>query len=362
MAKLRVGNVALALATALVGAAACSDDDRGNERADSPPPDARCPVSTREGGCRAAGQDERVTIASGGTLLPAAGFAIDDGSGYLAFALRWGDARMLSSKSKHLWAFDAASALPWGLAQGATGVTVRGEDVLYFVARTESAFSLQRSRIDAGVLGPPSPVVLEGGGGGPVPSWPQAVGLADGRVLLAFVVPQQEVLFGVDDGTGDHFRVASLPVREPDLTGVLAHVGTTARGSWVIAYQVADARWVFRSHVLLSRDEGDTWSDANGGRVAEGDVFHAFPVARRDEGADVYYVKKSAKEQTIWRRALHEDGTVGAEQPVTSAALGNVTYPQPRRLRDGRIAMMLGIQRGGRDRDLALVILDGDAP
>ena len=360
MAKLHVGNAALALATALVGAAACSEDDRGNERADSPPADTRCPVVTRGGGCRAAGQDEKVTIASGGTLLPAAGFAIDDGRSYLAFALRWGDARMLSSKSNHLWAFDEASALPWGLAQGATGVTVRGQDVLYFVARTESSFSLQRSRIEGGVLGPPSPVLLEGGG--PVPSWPQAVGLADGRVLLTFVVPQQEILFGVDDGTGDHFRVASLPVREPDLTGVLAHVGTTARGSWVIAYQVADAGWRFRSHVLLSRDEGDTWSDGNGGRVAEGDVFDAFPVARRDEGADVYYVKRSATEQTVWRRALHEDGTVGAEQPVTSAALGDVTHPQPRRLRDGRIAMMLGIEQSARGRDLALVILDGDAP
>lgn len=360
MAKLHAGNAALALAMGLVGAAACSEDDRGNERADSPPPDARCPVSTRGGGCRAAGQDERVTIASGGMLLPAAGFAIDEGSGFLAFALRWGDARMLSSKSNHLWAFDEASALPWELARGATGVTVHGQDVLYFVAKTESAFTLQRSRIEGGVLGPPSPVALEGGG--PLPSWPQAVGLADGRVLLAFVVPQQEVLFGVDDGTGDHFRMASLPVREPDLTGVLAHVGTTAGGSWVIAYQVADAGWRFRSHVLLSHDEGDAWHDVNGGRVADGDVFDAFPVARRDEGADVYYVRKSAMEQTVWRRALHEDGTVGAEQPVTSAALGNATHPQPRRLRDGRIAMMLGLEQSARNRDLALVLLDGDAP
>jgi hypothetical protein len=312
---------------------------------------------------------ERVTIASGGLLLPAAGFAVGD-SGYAAFAVRWGDEKLLSSKSERAWTFDGAITLPFTFANGATGVTSSGRNALYFLARTGARIGLQRAMFDEGVLGAASPVVVDGVGG--VPSWPQAVGLADGRVLLAFVVPQSEVLAGVDDGTGMHFSVAHVPLVETNLLGVLAHVGVTARGSWVLTYQVADARWNYRSHVLLSRDEGASWSEADGGRLADGNVLDAFPIARTDEGADVYYVKKGATEQqythirheehAVWRRALHEDGSLGPEQAVTSDTFGYVANPQPRRLRGGRIAMLVALEHSATEKDLALVVLDGDAP
>jgi hypothetical protein len=362
MAKLRVRSASLALAAVLAFTVACSSDDDtdGDARAATPSPDARCPIVTRGGGCRAAGPNERVTIASGGLLLPAAGFVIDESGAYLAFAVRWGDGRILSSKSDPAWAFEPASAMPWALANGATGVTTAGRSALFFLAQAQGPFGLYRAPIESGALGPPTPVVLDGAEG--ALNWPQAVGLADGRTLLTFVVPQREVKIGVDDGTGTRFDMRPVPLSEPDLSGVLAHVGTTARGSWVLTYQVADAGWRFRSHVILSRDEGATWSDANAGRLDDGDVQDAFPLARKDEGADVYYVRHESRVQTVWRRALHEDGSLGPAQEVTSDKLGSLAKPQPRRLPDGRIAMMFSTLRSVKESELALLVLDGDAP
>lgn len=342
----------------LLSGAACSsggDEVDPDTRAEQVPELTPCPVVTRAGGCRAATSREVVTIASEGLLLPAAGFSVGDG--FLAFGVRWGDARIVTSKSPRSWVFDAADTLPWDAANGATGVTTRGKHVLYFLAALEGAPSLHAATLRDGVLEAPSPVALDGAYR--APSWPQAVALADGRVLLAFVVPQQQVMFGVDDGTGLHFTMRTAALEEPDLTGVLAHVGTTARGSWLLTYQVADAAWRFRSHVLVSRDEGASWSRAQAGALSAGEpVADAFPLARRDQGADVYYVKQKA----VFRRVLSEDGSLGKEQAVTSSELGAVAKPQPRRLPDGRIALMLTLQRTSTAKDLALVVLDGDAP
>jgi hypothetical protein len=374
MANLRAGSALPCVFTLLLGAVACSacSESGDDERSGDPPATARCPVVTRAGGCRAAARNEVVTIASGGMLLPAAGFPLA-GGGFVAFSVRWGDARILSSKSTHSWAFDDASTLPWSQANAATGVTTaEGKHALYFVARTSAAPSLQVASLEGDVLAQPEPVVLDGAEG--VPSWPQAVGLADGRVLLAFVVPQTRVIVGVDDGTGKRFRVAPVDLPEPDLRGVLASVATTARGAWVLTYQVADAWWRFRSHVLLSRDDGLTWSDPEAGRLSadDGSVSGPFALARADEGADVYYAKAATStgkvtgmtstERAIWRRALHEDGTLGPEQLVTSASLGKIGNAQARRLPNGRIALMLALERGPEEKDLGLVVLDGDAP
>jgi hypothetical protein len=311
---------------------------------------------------------EVVTIASGGLVLPAAGFPLA-GGGFVAFGVRWGDARILRSTSARAWGFDAASALPWTAASAATGVTVGGKNVLYFVANTEGGASLNVAALDGDSLAAPARVALDGAEG--IPAWPQAVGLADGRVLLAFVVPQTRVMVGADDGTGTRFHVAPLPLDEPDLRGVLAYVGVTARRSWVLTYQVADESWHFRSRVLLSHDDGLSWSRAQ--KISDdADVASPFALARADDGADLYYAKAATSQgkvtgitstdQAIWRRALHEDGTLGPEQLVTSATMGRVTNPQARRLPNGRIALMIALERGRTAKDLGLVVLDGDAP
>jgi hypothetical protein len=353
-------SASLVAITLLVGALACcanGADDEDDERAEHAPPATRCPVYTRGGRCRAAGPKEVVTIASGGFLLPAAGFARGDG-GFVAFSVRWSDARLLAIRSPRPWAFEAAAPLPWD-ATGATGVTASGNDRLYFVATTHGFPQLQVANVENGALDAPAPVTFDGFEG--LPSWPQAIGLADGRVLLAFVEPQRRVLVGVDDGHGKRFRMKALPAADADLSGVLAHVGTTARGTWVLAYQVADPSWRFRSHVVLSADGGLSWSDAEAGRIAGDDsVSHPFPLARLDEGADVYYVRTSASKQ-VFRRALHEDGTLGREQRVTTNAIA-VSNPQPRRLPDGRIALMLALEHSNTEKDLGLIVLDGDAP
>src|SRR5690242_11187635 len=122
MAKLHATCASLLGITLLLGAVACAAGDADDERAEHPSATPGCAVLTRRGICRPAGIRERVTIASGGNLLPAAGFATDDHGGYLAFGVRWGDERILSSRSAGSWAFDPVSALPWSLANGATGV------------------------------------------------------------------------------------------------------------------------------------------------------------------------------------------------------------------------------------------------
>jgi hypothetical protein len=74
------------------------------------------------------------------------------------------------------------------------------------------------------------------------------------------------------------------------------------------------------------------------------------------------YTGARRTEKTVWRRALHEDGTFGPEQGVTSTDVGEATHPQPRRLPDGRIALMLSVEHSATEKELALVVLDGDAP
>lgn len=348
------------MTTLLLGTVACDADGTDDDRVDHPVASARCPIVTRGGGCRAAAPKEVVSIASGGFLLPAAGFASDTDGAFVAFSVRWGDARIVSARAARGWSFGDADTLPWTQADGATGARVHGHNALYFVASTGTTPALHVAMLENGALGRPAPVALDGSD--ELPSWPQAAGLADGRALLAFVTPQRRVLLGVDDGTGTRFGVTSVPLTEPDMRGVLAHVGTTRRGSWVLTYQVADASWRFRSHVIVSRDEGRSWSDARAGKLSEGDVSGAFPIARNDEGADVYYAKQTARSKTACRRALHEDGTLGPEQSVTSTEIGDVASPQPRRLPDGRIALMLSLEHSETRKDLALVVLDGDAP
>lgn len=385
-AILRTRSAPLASVTVLLLASvACSDTDSGSAsgggggggrgdgadaRAAHPPASARCPIVTRGGACRAAGPTEVVTIASGGFLLPAAGFPAADG-GYLTFGVRWNEARILSARSDRDWGFHGADALPFP-ATGATGATARGHDFLFFMAGDlHGSVALRVAAVEGGALRPAQHVTIEGPGF--VPSWPQAVGLADGRVLLAFVAPQLAVYAGVDDRTATRFRMKHIAVSEPDLLGVLAHVGTTARGAWVLTYQVADASWRFRSHVLLSSDEGGSWKESEARALADrGQVSGAFPIARADEGADIYYVKGSVtwrldngnrtERETICRRHLHEDGTLGPEQQVTSDEVGTVANPQPRRLPDGRIALMFAYEHSAKEKDLRLVILDGDAP
>ena len=354
-----------------IGACGSAEDNhRAEHVAGTPCPP--CPVLTRGGECRAIDPNEVVTLASNNLFAPGAGFPAVDGS-FRAFGVDVKSERVVSLRSDRPWQFDEAEPLEWSSASGATGATVGGQPSLYFVGRVGSAPSFNVSRLHDGQLAPPDPVIFDGTN--LLPTWPQAVGLPDGHVLLAFVEPQRRIFVGVDDGTGKRFTMGALPVPQTDLQGVLAHVGTTTAGSWVLTYQVADPSWHFSSFVVTSHDCGATWSAAVEIDTPGDDVSDAFPIARSNGGADIYYVrseiveettalvfKEQERQTTIRRRVLHEDGTLGPAQLVTSKDVGEVATPQPRRLPDGRIAMMLTIQRSAEERVLSLAVLDGDAP
>lgn len=315
------------------------------------------------------GADQIVTLAAGDVFTPAAGFSVGD-HGFQTFGVGSRSERIVSARSDRPWTFDHVETLPWELASSATGAIASGVPSLYFVAPAAGRVSLQVARLEDGRIGPATPVVVDGQTRPPF--WPQTVGLRDGRVLLAFVVPQTSVFVGTDDGTGARFRVKALDLPQPDLRGVLAHPGITPSGAWVVTYQVADPQWRFHSFAVLSRDEGATWSTSAPIEIARGDdVSDAFPIARLDRGADLYYVLtetvdlsfgRTKTQRTVRRRALFDDGSLGPEQTVTSASLPPVAMPQPRRLRDGRLALMLTVKPGDQERDLVLAILDGDAP
>jgi hypothetical protein len=359
-----------ALAALVVGGsfdAACAagtdaDHERAVDAAAAAPagPRPACPVFTRGGECQPLAPEDLVTLATGGMVLPAAWFPTNTG-GALAFGVRWTEGRIVAARSAHALAFEPSLDLPFEGASGATGVTVDGGPALYVVARSGSYTRLQLARIIDGDVGPPAPVDMDGAN--VVPEWPEAVGLPDGRVLLTFVEPQSRVFAGVDDGGGTHFTMAEVPLNEQSLTGVLAHVGITQSGSWLLAYQVADASWRFRASVLVSTDSGASWRPPIALPAGDGEtVSDAFPIARVDRGADIYYASGALQHETIRRRSLHEDGTLGPEQIVTSDAVGRVQKPQPRRLADGRVTMLFTADRGSTAGILALAVLDGDAP
>jgi len=304
--------------------------------------------------CRMVEPRDVATFASGAVQMP--GFTYLANGALAALGTRSSDRRIVSSTSADLVSFTPVETLPWLAAD------VGGRKTLYFTSRIDATVGLFASALEGLVVHPPVPVTLEGS---PVvvPYWPQAVGLEDGRTLLGFVEPQKRAFLAVDDGSGTRFRVGPWPNVSGDLRGVLAHVGTTASGAWVITHQSANADWRFSSFVQISTDEGASWSSPRNVEPNDPDVHDAFPIARADAGADLYYLHMAGPgEFVVHRRALHEDGTLGPAEQVTSGAVGHIEKPQPRRLPDGRIALSFAARRPGEVYDLAIAYLAGDAP
>jgi hypothetical protein len=241
-------------------------------------------------------------------------------------------------------------------ASDATTADTGATQAIYFVG----AIGLERAERTAAGLGAASPVVLDGTD--ITPYWPQAIGLPDGRVLLAFVEPQARAFVAISDANGARFTVRPAPTAPPPLRGILAHVGLTAEGDWVLTHQSATETWAFTSFVQTSSD-GLEWSEPIVVQPDDDNVHDAFPIARRDQGADLYYLRAgSPTELHAFRRALRADRTLGPEQRVTAPELGHVEKPQPRRLPDGRIALTFAQRIGDSDYHVLLAILDDDAP
>jgi hypothetical protein len=314
-----------------------------------------CPIR-QQNGCRVVqAGDVKTLFASEGILMPGATFTLPDGS-FAAFAPRYEQAVALRVRSTDLVRFTSPEVVAGNVAD-MTGARGRAGTFLYFAGAT----GLYRSTVDAvGQLAQPVPVNIQGV---PiVPYWPQATGLRDGRVLLAFV-EQQTRAFLAESRDGVTFEQRPTPVPAGVRRGILAHVGETKRGAWVFTHQIADASWSFTSLVHLSRDQGSSWSEAIVVAPNATDVHDAYPITRTDEGADLYYLHVGdAGVFSVFRRALLEDGTLGPEQAVTGPEIGHVEKPQARRLPDGRIALSFAVRKTNGAYDVRLAVLDADAP
>jgi hypothetical protein len=297
-------------------------------------------------------------LATNAIHMPAGAVVLRDG-GVAAFGSRWDDAKIVASTGD---ATKLAAATPLAWARAGDGTAVQTEvdrGAVYFT----TASGLYHARIDDKGSAAATPEKVTLNDSPVVPSWPQATRLPDGRVFLAFTEPQTRAFIAVSDASGVVFDVKPAPVTDGVLKGVLAHVGTTKNGSWVLTHQVADASWLFTSYVQMSTDAGATWSKPLVVQPDDDNVHDCFVVRRADAGADLYYLHAGADgDLNVHRRALHEDGTLGKEQIVTSPEVGHVEKPQPHRLSDGRLVMTMAIRRSDKVYDLASTILDGDAP
>lgn len=362
--------------TALLLSAGCAPASSPAETTPATPPAAEivadaapaasprlpCPA-VADGTCRALETADLVTLAHGGMFMP--GFGTSLGGGFDAFGASYGTLRVVQARTADLGTFQT-TPLPFTLGGDVTGARAGSVEHLYAVIRKGPGASLHAATLaprDGGgvTVSTPAPVTLEGTSA--VPHWPQATGLADGRVLLAFVESQKAAWFGVSDRSGTRFVVRPAPTEQTEFRGVLLHVGTTKAGAWVLTHQVADASWAFRSYVQISHDEGATWSRPRSVHETDPNVHDAFIVPRLDAGADLYYLRAGdTADLHVHRRALHEDGSLGPEQVVTAPAVGHTEKPQPRRLADGRLGMTFALAKSATDYDLAFAVLAGDAP
>lgn len=303
-----------------------------------------------------------VRLSSGGTQMPGAVFETPGrlsvfGANYTRGVLV-GVASTNGGRT-----FSAPQALALAGTSDVTGARTHLRDTLYVVQATAAGGVLAASRVRGNVMDPFVPVTINGTPPRFVPYWPQAVGLPDGRTLLAFVEPQTRGFLAVDDGSGLRFTARPLPNTSGVLRGVLAHVGTTTNGSWVVTHQTADAAWAFTSFVQMSKDGGATWSRPENLQPADPNVHDAFPLARRSGGVDLYYLRAGSESAfSVYRRSLSEQGVLGREERVTAADVGHVEKPQARRLADGRIHLLFAVRRTEADYDLASTILASDAP
>jgi hypothetical protein len=334
--------------------------------ADVAPPDADPDLADAEtgspgcvvddgGSCRAVTNDDVVVIVErDGVHMPGAGFVLDDGS-FVAAVSAYDAGQILIARSADLRDFSEPQAIDDSPVSDCTGASIGGRHYLYFVAWPGG---MARSEVTDAGEGPSEGVTIAGTA--VTPYWPQAVGTARG-VLMGFVESQTSAwLAASDDGVS--FVASEAPVGTDNMRGVLVHVGRTAGGESVFTHQHADESWYFTSLVQW-QDGGATWSEPIVVDDGADNVHDAFPVARLDSGADIYFLKAGPLfELNVFRRYLGERGELGPVQSVTDADVGHVEKPQARRLRDGRIALMFAMRRTMERYDIGFAVLDGDAP
>jgi hypothetical protein len=333
----------------------------------SSPARSPCPQVV-DGGCQPIGATEIVTLSQDAAIeFPGISFFWPDGTTRAIYP-RYDTGQLFSAGSTDLVTFTAAERLPVALASDTTGVTLGEDRILFFYGRLgpAGALALQRALVPAtGDPSTPSAVTITGADG-VEPYWPQTVALPDGRILLGFVEAARDAnrrsYLGTSSDGGLSFAMRPAPFGAQARPGILIHVGLTASGAWVLTWQESDASFrYFTSYVQLSADQGQSWTDPIRIVPDNDNVHDAFPVTRQDSGADLYYLPETG-DLNVFRRRLDDDGTLGPEQRVTTAELGHIEKPQPRRLPDGRLGMLASRRMGANDYRVFFTVLEGDAP
>lgn len=246
------------------------------------------------------------------------------------------------------------------IATGVTGATIRGKDYLYTVEPDgKGNGSLRRRQVLPNGLGRVEQIKVSP----PIPfmHWPQLTSLADGRVVLATVVPGQKPFLAISDDGGRNFKVTTSPAHSPVDSMTLAHVAGFRDGALVVTTQVGDSTGQVQAFVRTSAD-GITFSAPVKVTTTSSNVHDAFPVPRADGDVDLYYLKASGDGFAAFRRSFARQGQLGPEQQLTGSDLGSVEKPQARRLPDGSVRLILAKRNRADDFDVLSAVLPGDAP
>ena len=186
-------------------------------------------------------------------------------------------------------------------------------------------------------------------------SWPRFYSLSAGRTAVVYRDNASVPKFAVsaDGQSFGEAQVMGPPAAQPEL-------GVFANGTMVYLYQTDVTTGFIQSVYRISKDDGESWSEATFVTTSSNNVHDADAFAREDGGIDVYYIyPDTAVGFALWRRCLRADGKLGAEEKVVVSSWGNLAKPRAHRLSDGRILLTFVDQNKGHLLNIAS--LSGDA-
>jgi hypothetical protein len=246
---------------------------------------------------------------------------------------------------------------------GLSLVTVYGRDYLYWVADDAQgqAFALRRAPLNADAsLGPSETVDTRAV---PLGFRPTALlnETAEGGLLMAYFdgVNGPAIARSAD---GIRFeRLATLP-----FGGVMPHAAPLGDGTFAATFQ-RGAMEQMSSYVVRVWPTGRvSWPILVG--PVDHNVHDTFVLPRPDGHVDLYFIDSYGQRGfSLFRRALHSNGTPGPIERLTTAALGNVQKPRAHRLQDGSVyvtfARVTGLSATGYPDETELLgaLIQGDA-
>jgi hypothetical protein len=275
---------------------------------------------------------------------------------------RFTDELSLDGELRVTWLDDSSTFVPSArlsfqdepLQAGPRAFVHGGETFLYFMHGSSSnkRAHLARSRFSAGSFEVASDLKLADAFTGML-AWPGPVE-SGADVVLAY----------------DHYGATNHVARGDGLAfgaptqvgvGVQGRVGSFASGALAYTFQNGSMTELI-AYVRVTTD-GVTWTEAKP-LTPKVNVHDVSPFRRADGAVDIYYISSdNAPGFRAYRRAVHEDASLGPEQLVSGDSVGGVTQPHPHRLRDGTIGLTFVRQvTSNVDTDSYAVHLKGDAP